>query len=159
MITIYLDMDGVLADFDKEYRKKDPEKVDRQRFRDAVMIDKIFEKLDPMPDAQLLLNHVSKLGVNVEILTSMGTSDFKRGKEAQKQKLKWLQKMGIPYKANFVTCKPEKSMYAGKYCVLIDDMPGCVNPFIEKGGSAILHKNAKDTIAQLDKIIEKMKND
>jgi 5'(3')-deoxyribonucleotidase len=61
MITLYLDMDGVLADFNKEYTKYDPQKADRKRFRSAVIDDKIFEKLDFMPDTQELLNHVSKL--------------------------------------------------------------------------------------------------
>lgn len=50
MITLYLDMDGVLADFDKEYMKHDPEKKDRESFREAVLNDKIFTKLDFMPD-------------------------------------------------------------------------------------------------------------
>ena len=159
MITIYLDMDGVLADFDKEYRKIDPEKVDRKKFIYAVMEHKIFEKLDPMPDAKYLLDYVSKLkDVEIEILTSMGTYDYKRGSEAQRQKLNWLQKMGIPYRANFVCAKQEKAKYAGGKCILIDDSVGCVVPFRERGGTAILHTNAKDTITELSKIIEKMKN-
>ena len=74
-ITLYLDMDGVLADFHKEYLKHDPDKSDRKKFRSAVMEHNIFEKLDFMPDTQELLNHVSKLqGVTIEILTSMGES-------------------------------------------------------------------------------------
>ena len=44
MITLYLDMDGVLADFNKEYTKYDPFKEDRKKFRSAVMEHKIFEK-------------------------------------------------------------------------------------------------------------------
>ena len=99
MITLYLDMDGVLADFHKEYDKLDPARADRKRFRTAVMEDKIFEKLDFMPDTQELLNHVSKLdGVRIEILTSMGTHDVQQGNEAKSQKLKWLNEKNIPYK-------------------------------------------------------------
>ena len=45
MITLYLDMDGVLADFNKEYTKFDPQKEDRKKFRSAVIDHKIFEKL------------------------------------------------------------------------------------------------------------------
>jgi len=50
MITLYLDMDGVLADFDKEFHKNGRQEHDSKRFRDAVMNDSLFEKLDMMPE-------------------------------------------------------------------------------------------------------------
>lgn len=154
MITLYLDMDGVLADFNKEYTKYDPNKEDRKKFRSAVVDHKIFEKLDFMPDTQELLNHVSKLhGVAVEILTSMGTHDPFQAGEAKSQKLKWLTAKNIPYKANFVHNKQEKAKYATARSILIDDSVGCISPFNEAGGNGILHTNASNTIRILDSII------
>ena len=154
MITLYLDMDGVLADFNKEYTKLDPLKQDRTRFRDAVMTYKIFTHLDFMPDTQELLNHVSRLdGINVEILTSMGTHDPTQGNEAKMQKLSWLEKHNIPYKANFVRSKEEKAKYATQNSILIDDSAGCINPFIRAGGHGILHVSASETIPLLDSTI------
>lgn len=154
MITLYLDMDGVLADFNKEYTKFDPLKEDRKKFRSAVIDHKIFEKLDFMPDARELLNHVSRLhGVTVEILTSMGTHDPFQANQAKHQKLRWLDEKNIPYKANFVHNKQEKSQYATPNSILIDDSPGCIAPFIEKGGHGILHVNASDSIRILDSTI------
>jgi hypothetical protein len=155
-ITLYLDMDGVLADFNKEYLKHDPEKFDRKRFRAAVLEHNIFEGLDPMPDAHELLNHVKKLvhsGIHVEILTSMGTHDPIQGAAAQRQKQAWLTRQGIPYKANFVRNKQEKSQYATPTSILVDDSPGCISPFIEKGGHGILHHKASETIRILDSTI------
>mgnify|MGYP000905986666 FL=1 len=88
MITLYLDMDGVLCNFDKAYRAFDPEKADRKKFREAVFMHKIFEDLEFMPDAQELLNFVSKLdNINIEILTSMGTFDEIQGSNAKYQKM------------------------------------------------------------------------
>ena len=154
MITLYLDMDGVLADFNKEYTKLDPQKADRKRFRSAVIDDKIFLKLEFMPDTQELLNHVSKLhGINIEILTSMGTHDPFQANEARYQKLQWLSEKNIPYKANFVHSKKEKAQYATPTSILVDDSVGCISPFIAAGGHGILHVNASDTISILDSTI------
>lgn len=159
MITLYLDMDGVLADFHKEYVKYDPERTDRKKFRSAVIDGKIFEKLDFMPDTQELLNHVSKLnGVRVEILTSMGTHDPFQGDAAKMQKIQWLNAKNIPYKPNFVLNKQEKSAYATPTSILIDDSPGCIGPFIMKGGHGILHHKASETIRILDSTILQIKD-
>jgi 5'(3')-deoxyribonucleotidase len=158
MITLYLDMDGVLADFNKAYIKFDPKKEDRKRFRSAVMDYKIFEDLDFMPDTQELLNHVSRLqNVHIEILTSMGTHDPVQGNETKRQKLKWLDEYNIPYKANFVRSKVEKSEYANEHSILIDDSVGCISPFIKGGGHGILHTNASETISILDATINNIR--
>lgn len=158
MITLYLDMDGVLADFNKEYTKLDPNKEDRKKFRAAVLEHNIFEKLDFMPDTQELLNHVSRLnGVTVEILTSMGTHEPVQAESAKRQKYKWLDAKNIPYKANFVHNKQEKAKYATPTSILIDDSAGCISPFIEAGGHGILHTTASDTIRILDSIILQLK--
>jgi len=158
MITLYLDMDGVLADFDKEFHKNGRQEHDSQRFRDAVMNDSLFEKLDMMPDAHILLDHVAKIrGIRVEILTSLGTNNPFQSDEAKKQKLNWLRAHNIHYHANFVRSKPEKAKFASKTSILIDDSPGCVDPFVEKGGVGILHKDARSTISILDTKILQIK--
>ena len=153
-ITIYLDMDGVLCNFDKAYRAYDPYKEDRKKFRQAVLEYRIFETLEMMPDTQELLNHVSRLrGVNIEILTSVGTFDKSQGEAAKMQKIKWLNDHNIPYRTNFSRNKEEKSNWAMPNSILIDDSAGCVAPFIAKGGNAILHKHSSDTIRILDSLI------
>lgn len=154
MITLYLDMDGVLADFNKEYTKIDPNKEDRKKFRSAVLDHKIFEKLDFMPDTQELLNHVCKLnGVTIEILTSMGTHEAHQANAAREQKLKWLSAKNLPWKANFVNDKQMKAKYASPTSILIDDSAGCIGPFIAAGGHGILHSHSSETIRILDSTI------
>jgi hypothetical protein len=150
MITLYLDMDGVLCNFDKAYRSLRTHATDGKRFRAAVMDYKIFEDLEFMPDTQELLNYVTKLdSITIEILTSMGTFDSDQGNEAKRQKQKWLDKWNIPYKANFVRSKEEKAKFAHDRAILVDDSPGCINPFAAKGGHGILHTKSSDTIQQI----------
>lgn len=143
MITVFLDMDGVLANFHKEYADYAKEHVnDRKKFRQAVLEHKIFERLEKMPNADLLLNRVAGLDprhFKVEILTSKGTFDPFQGDEAKRQKLVWLKKHGIPYNANFTRNKEEKANFAHKDAILIDDSIGCIEPFIAAGGIGILH--------------------
>jgi hypothetical protein len=143
-------MDGVLCNFDKAYRAFDPQKEDRKKFRESVMTYKIFEDLEFMSDAQELLNYVSKLeNINIEILTSMGTYDDIQGNAAKYQKMHWLNKYNIPYKANFVRAKQEKANFAHDRAILVDDSSGCINPFNVKGGHGILHTKSSDTIQQI----------
>jgi hypothetical protein len=154
MITLYLDMDGVLANFNKAFATIKSGEEDRVRFRKAVMEYNIFEDLEFMPDAQELLNHVSRLnGIKIEILTSMGTFDQQQGSAAKYQKMKWLNEKNIPYPANFVRTKTEKAQYATENSILIDDSIGCISPFIRKGGHGILHTNSSETISILDSTI------
>lgn len=162
MIKIYLDMDGVVANFDKAYRVYDPHKEDRKKFRSSVMEGKIFEDLEQMPNAQQLLRHVAMLrDVEIEMLTSMGTFNEEQGEEAKRQKLLWLKKHKIPYKANFVRSKEEKAKYATDKSILIDDSIGCITPFVEAGGHGILHNDLtiKETLFKIDRILESLKNE
>ena len=161
-ITLYLDMDGVIANFSKEFSKYDANVDDKRKFAQAVMDDRIFEKLEMMPDAQELLNKVKHLhnsGMRVEMLTSMGTFDEVRGAEAKRQKLLWLKEHNINYPANFVRTKSEKADYAHSKAILIDDSSGCITPFIRKKGYGILHRESSTTNRILDVIIERIRMD
>jgi len=154
MIRLYLDMDGVLCDFQTAYTKLRTGAADNtKRFKAAVIDHKIFENLEFMPDAKELLAHVRTLPVHIEILTSVGTFDPFQGEETKKQKRLWLSKHNIMYKPNFVRSKPEKAEYATPTSILVDDSIGCIEPFIAKGGHGILHTAAKKTNSNLDSLI------
>ena len=162
-ITIYLDMDGVLADFHKEYAEyRKTEANDHAKFFSAIHDHKIFEKLDLFPGAMELLNHVALIQyedptLNIEILTSKGTHDPFRGAESKEQKLNWLKKHNIKYKANFVCCKEEKAEYATPNSILIDDSIGCIKPFEAEGGKGILYKNYEQGSTELDFYLSQMR--
>ena len=163
-ITLYLDMDGVICNFEKAYRAMWHEfTYDRERFREAVVHRRIFETLEWMPNGEAFIDEIKRVAyaynLNVEMLTSTGSHRTEMKTAAIEQKTRWLCERGIPWKANFVCAKPEKAQYAvlGK-TILIDDMAGCTEPFIEKGGMAFLHKDNdfRSTIDRLDWCLDEL---
>lgn len=162
MITIYLDMDGVVCDFQEKFEPLKPAgvKYDKDIFAKAVMEKKIFEDLNWMPNGRRLINHVRSIpGVKVEMLTSVGTHRTEQGAEAARQKTVWLKRHGIDFHPNFVKMFSEKKKYANPMSILIDDRPDCALPFSEAGGHGILHddKHMDRTLAQLDSIVLQLK--
>ena len=106
--NVYLDMDGVLCDFEKQfiklYGKEALSHRDRKEFSSNwsnFITDKNFEKLDWFPGAEELLVFIRKYDVNVEILTSSGGKKFHD--EVSEQKRIWLKSHYIAYKPNVVS--------------------------------------------------------
>jgi len=158
MMTLYLDMDGVLCDFDTPYAEIQSDLEDKDKFRFVVEQHEIFKKLKAMPDALQMLLHLATLKhIHIEMLTSVGTFDETLGHKIKLQKAYWLERNNIPHKPNFVRCREEKAEYANKHTILIDDHLECVEPFRNAGGHAIHHINAKTTIVELTELIDKLK--
>ena len=157
-MKIYLDMDGVLADFDKQYellfgvRPVDTENRTKHFWShwDDFVIGKNFAKLELMPGAEALMRACDLLKVPVEILTSTGNE--KHYDTIAAQKTEWLKAHNITYKPNFVAGGLKKAEYADPWSILIDDTPKVVDAYVKAGGTAILHTNADKTITELSKL-------
>ena len=151
---IYLDMDGVIADFNKRYKelyKMEPQEAEDKKefykFFDSFIATKQFATLDLMPDAVTLLNYLSKLNIPTEILSS--TASEKRDADIRAQKLMWLQTHNIGFKVNLVPGKRLKKDFSNANSILIDDTPVNIDQWRREGGVGILHTDALTTIGIL----------
>lgn len=167
-MKVYLDMDGVLANFNKKYEELFgvfPEEVSRkeEHFQSnwkAFVLGNNFTQLELMPDAQQLLDYARELeksGIAVEILSSSG------GKEMHDtvriQKMIWLSKHDITFPINIVPGGHLKAKYAlSPWYILVDDTPRVIEGFKNAGGTGILHSSATESISQLQKLHYEWRN-
>ena len=156
---IYVDLDGVLVDFDGALRERFGfgwDGTPRRKVWSAIMhyndhTQPWFYSLPKTEDADVLWEFVNAEFDRVEILSASGTSP----KDAQGQKRAWIgDHLGYDVVANIVTSGSEKAEFATPNTVLIDDRKRVLNPFIEAGGIGILHTSAADTIEQLQRLRE-----
>jgi hypothetical protein len=152
---IYLDMDGVIADFTKRYKelyRMEPREAEKKKEFDKFFNEFIatgqFAKLDLMPGAMDGLTFLRKhLTVPTQILSS--TANEARYEDISNQKLIWLQTHGITFSANFVPGKRHKYKFAGPDKIIIDDTQSVIDQWKEAGGIGILHKDWPSTLAIL----------
>jgi hypothetical protein len=158
---IYVDMDGVVADFDQRFRdlagmgpKEFEEKYGKNAFWD--FIDEGNNKLvfwvgiPPMSDAKQLIDYVSKY--NYEMLTAPSLK-----KQSLMGKGLWMKNQtnkGLfpsKPKVNYRNASNKKDFAAPNH-ILIDDREDTINSWNAAGGIGILHTSAANTINQLKKL-------
>ena len=158
---IYLDMDGVLADFDRGVRDMcgmDPQPQNGKRYakQDDLMWEKIREtdhfygRLHMMRGAkEMFCNLWSNFGDKCEILT--GIPKPHRGVvTAGEDKIRWVQRELNPeIKVNIVYREEKLLFCTGPETVLIDDREKTVRAWKEKGGTGILYSDPAETIRTL----------
>lgn len=148
MTQVFVDMDGVLADFDTHYRNlfgvQPDKKVDNVDWKKVANTAGFYGNIPPMPDMWSLWEYVEDLTPKPIILTGIPSSV----EEAASNKRTWVTK----HLGNVqVICCPskDKSLYAQPGDILIDDWERYKDRWIDKGGRWITHTSAKSTIAQL----------
>ena len=165
---IYLDMDGVIAGFDDQFKKYNKEGYDFKEFIREYGANKAWDIINKgkedfwagmgwNPGGKQLYDSVVKLadekGFEVWILSSPGldpNGDAKRGKN------KWLDKYtNIPQDRRVFKQAKEKHTEAKPGYMLIDDMGKNVSEFINAGGTGI--KNNPEDSAEAIKKLYKFK--
>lgn len=154
MKTIFIDMDGVLCDFEKKYEElfKVPTREVRNNKDDKLykknwnefLDQQGFKYLDWFEGGKELYRFLESLEIQLCILSSAG--GFHRQKLVMHQKLDWLAHNGIFCPAVIVPGRKYKAGFASKDSFIIDDTADVVESFIQNGGSGVVHKNVDDTI-------------
>lgn len=151
-MQLFVDMDGVLADFDLGYRtafNADASKeIDNVDWKLVTKRKGFYADLTPMPDFEELWSFVSKF--NPIILTGIPFSV----KEAEANKRAWVDKY-IGKDQPMIAClSKDKSLHMkNKGDIIIDDWEKHKAIWIERGGRWITHINAKTSISLLKEII------
>lgn len=154
--VIYLDSDGVLVDFEGYFREKiGKSHADFERkseFWEEVKrlnkIEPVFESMNFLPHACLLIDLCKTMFKEVKILTASGGVP----KDAPAQKINFYKKHYPELECIVVENSVDKSRYAAPGVILVDDMPKSINPWMEKGGIGVLHKSAFETVVELRKL-------
>jgi 5'(3')-deoxyribonucleotidase len=159
--TIYVDLDGVLCDFDRgfiEITGMSPESVDDNELWSRISAhgkSRFFSELPWMPGGQELWQFVTQNFLQVKILTALGKSDA-QDKQTSTGKRQWLQK-NIPDLQDsdiiMVANKHRKRHYSKPNDILVDDTKSTIQEWIKKGGIGILHKISNDTMRELQKYV------
>ncbi len=159
---IYVDLDGVLANFEKRF--EDLAGMGADEYKDEYGIKEFWNLIDekhkvsfwrgiePMVDAGKLIDFVSKY--DYELLTApsvkkqsvIGKSLWVKDKTGQL--FPSLPKVNYKFAKDKHLIKPKLT----EFDILIDDRQDTIDRWNRAGGTGILHTSADNTITQLEKI-------
>lgn len=150
MPQLYVDMDGVLADFDQHHEDtfgyRSCKLSDNVDWKAVRAVKDFYLNLPPMADMHILWARIARF--NPIILTGIPYSV----KEAEENKRAWARKH-IGNHVQLIGCKSaHKSRHMKPGDVLIDDWEKHKQLWIDRGGIWITHTSAADTSRQLDEL-------
>jgi hypothetical protein len=138
--VIYVDMDGVVADFDgyirREYGKSMEEMSEGEMegfWQSKCVSWRVFARLQPIPEGLKLVEWLRSHDMEMCFLTSTGGGDMHHS--IMEQKIDWLHNnIRGSFPVAFCTGTASKATFAGPNHYLIDDRKKVVDAFVERGG-------------------------
>jgi hypothetical protein len=155
-LTLYLDLDGVLADFDKRVEELSGRRPDAFRPPHAMWkhlspprCPTFFDSLEMMPDAHVLFEFAKPY--KPVILTGLPIGNW-----AAPQKRAWCARMLGADVEVLCVMRRDKMQYARPNAVLVDDNSKTGEEWRAAGGLFVHHTSAATSIAQLKKLLPPM---
>jgi hypothetical protein len=155
LFTIYLDIDGVIADFDKRFTelagmgpREYEDSFGSEKFWDFIDIKhkiKFFSKMDWMPEGKKLYNFIKQF--DHKLLSAPSKND------ASKVGKRIWAKENTPETQLILSPAYNKKNYADKSNILIDDREKNIQQWKDAGGIGILFKSTDQVIDELKKIM------
>jgi len=179
IITLYLDMDGVLADFELQFEQltnETPSVFERKKGTKAMWSEiskqgvKYWSEMKPMSDFHILREYLTELKnnskVNIEILTSTSADQIgvnfpseseKIVRDIEAGKKLWTDKYLPGIKVNYADSGTDKSRWATKLTILLDDLYKNVEQFIAAGGEGVVYRNASQAKKEIEAAVGAIK--
>ena len=152
--VIFVDMDGVLCNFDKMFKSKSnlldrkdesPEVQEKVRKFLGAQDETFWSTMEWMPDGRELWDFVKDMNSKV-------CSTPVRNDASKVGKLLWCKEhLGEDVE---VILTEDKEQYAGPTHILIDDRESNIDKWREAGGIGILYTSTKESIRQLEEIFD-----
>ncbi len=162
MRTIFLDMDGVVADFDTYVSAflgrpigwgTSTDLTDEEWAR-ISSADRLYYNLPLMPDATKLVAYVKSLSTrfNVGFLTAIPRRNTMPSAQSDKQA--WVDKYFPGMRMDIGPFSRDKQKWASPGDILVDDRPSNIAEWSAVGGIAIFHTGDVDaTIKRINEVI------
>ncbi|MCQ2505573.1 MAG: hypothetical protein MJ113_00135 [Lachnospiraceae bacterium] len=160
---IYLDMDGVLADFDKGVQDllglprvdqgKRTEEENRKLHQSMREYDHFYDHLELLPHAKEMFNYIyGRFGKRCEVLSGIPVP--KKGiATAKDDKIAWMRRnLSEDIKMNIVLRSEKVNYCEGRDCILIDDFSKNIEEWEAAGGTGILFTSWEDTKEKLENL-------
>ena len=149
--TIFIDLDGVLADFDSGVRELAMYHGDDddEMWEAVSQVEHFYEHLTPISGSISMLNAIKEAHPGrVEILTAPPKP--KRGiRTAEDDKRNWCKTYLGDIPVNIAYSEDKHRYCRDEKDILIDDRQSNIDDWIAAGGTAILHTSPEETIKAL----------
>lgn len=165
-IHVYFDMDGVLANFDngvRELCRKEPvvqghcSNAETDALWGTIsQVPHFYAKLEPIAGSVKMVRAVyTEIGNRCQILTGI-PKPHRNVADAAEDKIDWVRRFVSPDIQVHAVYRAEKKRFCtGSQDILIDDYDKNIREWQKSGGTGILFVTPEQTMAELQRILQK----